>query len=247
MVEKSMNILIVGLGEVGSALFEIMKPKWTVQTLDKKEKKITLPIDVMHICYPYTPSFVEITFKYMERYDPKLTLIESTVKPETTQKIYEKAKKPICHSPVRGRHIEGLEKGLFQYTKFIGPVKRKFGLMAEKYYNSLGIKTLLCSSPLETEYMKLLNGTYFALMISFFQEIRRICEENGLNESEILQFFTTNTLESYYQHMRPTFHPSVIRGHCIIPNVLLLNQAYPMELADAILNSNERRKKEVEE
>ena len=236
------NVLVVGLGHVGTAIYELLEdnPNYLVQDKDVADKQIFLPIDIMHICFPYTDKFAETAEQYMTQFKPRLTIIESTVLPKTTQKIYAKTQMPICHSPVRGR--EDLKKELLRYTKFIGSPKREWAFEAEKYYNSLGIKTLICSSPLETEFMKLLNTTYYALMITFFQEIRRICNKHEVNEAEIKTFFQTNTIESGLQHIRPILYPGIIGGYCLLPNLELLRQIHPSALFDAILISNEKMK-----
>ena len=237
------KVLVVGMGHVGRALAEIIEgcSKYDLQTTDITHKEIVRPIDVMHICFPYSNQFDRDVTRYIDWYEPKLTLIESTVKPNTTQKIFHKTGVNLCHSPVRGNHSEGLVKGLRTYTKFIGPIRYQDGLLAEEYYNSLGLSTVICSSPLETEFMKLLETSYSALMIAYFQEIRRLCDKFGVNEAEIKHFFLTNTLESNFKHMRPVCYPSLIGGHCLLDNLAILNKTYPMKLVAAIVESNNRR------
>ena len=239
------NVLVIGLGEIGSPLFEIVRETYNTQGLDIKPKKIRKPIDLMHICYPYDQKFVQSTIDYIKKFEPKLTIIESTVLPFTTNKIYEQTKSPICHSPVRGRQADGFKWAYLTYTKFIGPVKPEYGIVANKYYNSLGFRSCVCHSPLETEFMKILNTTYYGLMIAWFQEIHRICLKFGLKEKEIINFFKTNEEESNGKHPRPIFYPGVIEGHCVIPNAKLLNEIFPSAFVRAILQSNEKRKKEV--
>jgi len=45
---------------------------------------------------------------------------------------------------------------------------------------------------------------------------------------------------------RPVMFPGEIGGHCLIPNVKLLLESYYSEFLELILNSNERRKLEME-
>jgi len=242
-VEK---VLVVGLGEIGAPLLEIIRGVFRVEGIDIEQKEVQGSVDVMHICFPYNSNFVEVTTNYIERFDPKLTIIESTVLPFTTSKVYEKTHKAICHSPVRGRKADGFKWAYFTYTKFIGPVKPEFGKMAEEYYNSLGFKTCICTSHLETEFMKILNTTYYGLMISWFQEIHRICTRFNINEDEIIKFFRTNQTDSKGKHPRPVFYPGIIRGHCVIPNAKLLEKVHPSPFVDVLLESNEKRKKEIQ-
>lgn len=241
------NVLVVGGGEVGSAVASLVSSRYKVQVKDLQPKKINLPVDVMHVCIPYTTHFILDTTEYMTSYAPRLTLIESTVLPGTTRKIFEQSKMRVCHSPVRGCHSEGLKRGLQRYTKFIGAAQPEFGVLAERYYNSLGLKTVVCQDPLTTEYCKILETTYSSLMIGYWQEIRRITQEFDVDENTIKLFMESNTLESGFRHMRPVCYPGVIGGHCLLPNLLLLKEAFPSKFVDAILESNELRKKEVEE
>ncbi|RLI05831.1 hypothetical protein DRO26_01110, partial [Candidatus Bathyarchaeota archaeon] len=77
---KKPVVLVVGLGEVGLPLFELLKEsgKFDVYGWDiNKEKmqivegKNALPdtVDIMHVCYPCQDqsSFVKITVEYMEK------------------------------------------------------------------------------------------------------------------------------------------------------------------------------------
>jgi len=243
---KVKNVLVIGLGEIGAPLLEIVKGVYDAEGLDIEPKEIHGAFDVLHICFPYSENFVETTTNYINKFCPKLTIIESTVLPFTTNKIYEKTKTAICHSPVQGRKADGFKWAYFSYTKFIGPAKPEFGKLAEEYYQSLSFKTYACNSPLETEFMKILNTTYYGLMITWFQEIHRICEKFNLKEEEIIEFFRTSERDSGGKHLRPVFYPGVIRGHCVVPNAKLLNELYPSLFVKVLLESNEKRKKEVE-
>jgi UDP-N-acetyl-D-mannosaminuronate dehydrogenase len=240
------NVLVIGLGEIGAPLLEIVRGVYHAEGLDIESKQVRGPFDVLHICFPYNPNFVDNASEYIKRFNPTLTIVESTVLPSTTNEIYQKTQEPICHSPVRGRKADGFKWGYFTYTKFIGPVKPEFGELAEEYYRSLGFKTHVCSSPLETEFMKILNTTYYGLMIAWFQEIHRICEKFHLKEEELVEFFRTNTKDSGGRHPRPVFHPGIITGHCIIPNAELLEEVYPSLFVEALLESNTKRQKEAE-
>ncbi|UCG36037.1 MAG: hypothetical protein JSV64_05250 [Candidatus Bathyarchaeota archaeon] len=238
------SVLVVGLGEIGAPLLEIVKGVYHAEGLDIEPKELQDSFDILHICIPYTKEFVRTTIDYINRFDPKLTIIESTVLPFTTEKIHQKTETAICHSPVRGRKEDGFKWAYFNYTKFIGPAEAEYGKMAEEYYHSLGFKTYICNSPLETEFMKVLNTTYYGLMITWFQEIHRICKEFNLKEEEITHFFRTNQKESGGRHQRPVFYPGIIKGHCVIPNAKMLEELYQSPFVKVILDSNEKRKEE---
>jgi UDP-N-acetyl-D-mannosaminuronate dehydrogenase len=104
------NVLVLGLGQVGGSIFGLLRDdgRFSVFGCDIDQDKMRrmgiagLPdrVDVMHICYPCVgqDEFVKITADYVNRFEPGLTIIESTVPPGTTRKVYEAAKRCIAHS-----------------------------------------------------------------------------------------------------------------------------------------------------
>jgi UDP-glucose 6-dehydrogenase len=242
------RILIVGYGEVGKPLFEIVRGVYSeVDWLDVEGKKIDVNPDIMHIAFPEESpeAFVSSSVQYIERFSPGLVLIETTVTPGTTLKVHQNLKKTVllCHSPVRGNMIDGMKKGLLQYTKFIGPVSPEAGAKASEYYETLGLKTHVCASPIETELGKIFETTYRGLMMSWFQEIHRICRELEADYDQVVEFVGSTEREG--KQARPVFHPGVIGGHCIVPNAEKLLSVYSSSFARALLESNRRRQQEV--
>jgi UDP-glucose 6-dehydrogenase len=243
------KILIVGYGEVGRPLFETVRGVYPdVEWLDVVEKNVKIKPDIMHITFPEQvhEDFVSSSVGYVERFSPELVLIESTVTPGTTLEIQRKLNRNVllCHSPVRGNITEGMKRGLLQYTKFIGPVSEEAGKKASSYYESLGLKTHLCSSPLETELGKLFETTYRGLMMSWFQEIHRICKHFEAQYDQVVEFIGSTEREG--KQARPVFHPGVIGGHCIIPNAEKLRSVYQSRFAEALLESNRKRQQETD-
>lgn len=251
------NVLIVGLGEVGVALFELFKEsrKFEVHGFDldkEKMRKIAettyLPkkVDVMHVCYPCTKqeTFVKITIDYINRIKPKLTIIESTVPPLTTQKIYNASKAPIVHSPIRGMHksLETMKKDIMFWSKYIGGVTKEAAETAKKHYEKLGLKVKILKSPVETELAKLFETTYRAWMIVCFQEMHRVSKHFNADFDEVVDM-----LEDIHRVNldKPVHYPDVIGGHCLIPNTELLLSVYDSEFLRLILKSNEKRMKEI--
>ncbi|MCC5998747.1 MAG: GDP-mannose dehydrogenase, partial [Thermofilum sp.] len=46
---------------------------------------------------------------------------------------------------------------------------------------------------------------------------------------------------------RPVYFPDHIEGHCLIPNTTILNSVHPSKLFEFVLESNEQRRKELED
>ena len=66
------------MGEVGRSLHAVLKPHYEVWTHDIQDNFTYFPEDlgVMHICFPYSETFVENVQGYQKRYEPKYTRVE---------------------------------------------------------------------------------------------------------------------------------------------------------------------------
>src|SRR5213595_1134250 len=99
------SVIVVGLGEVGRPLLEILKSRYRTFGVDLNQPAPVSQCDVMHICFPFQGSaFVEQVVEYIHQYRPALTVINSTVAPGTTRRIAAAAGTPVVNSPVRGKH-----------------------------------------------------------------------------------------------------------------------------------------------
>ena len=63
------NILVIGLGEIGAPLLEIVKGTYNAQGLDIEVREITESIDLIHICYPYSENFIQTSIDYIKRFN----------------------------------------------------------------------------------------------------------------------------------------------------------------------------------
>lgn len=241
-----MKVLIIGLGHVGSAIYELVKEKHEVDYIEIDKQQTEIEPDVMHICMNYSDKFEEQAIGYMKRFNPKLTIMDSTVRVGTTRRIYEATGLPIAHSPVVGNEKDGMLWCIRdRYTKYVAAPKLEFSKMAKDYYEGLGLKVKVFSRPESTELAKLCETTYYALMIAWFQEVNRMCEKVGAELDEVSEFVGRVTKESGYQHLRPVFYPGIVGGHCLMPNLKIMMLDFDSKFLGAIAESNERRKKEL--
>lgn len=254
------KVLVVGLGEIGRPIFELIKESgnFDVHGVDVDGKKMALlgqkmslvpnEVDVMHICIPCTHKgkFTETIFDYAARFKPALTIINSTVPPGTTMAVYERCKCSIAHSPIRGVHtsLEHMKWEIKRWKKYIGGVDEKSGLAAKKHFEQIGLSTRVLKSSIDTELAKLFETTYRAWMIACFQEMHRISRSFDADFDDIVDF-----LEDTHRVRldRPIMYPGVIGGHCVIPNAQLLLKSHDSEFLHLILKSNEKRKDEVKD
>lgn len=259
LVALKQKVLIVGLGEVGYALFELFKEsgKFDVYGFDVDKKKIKKivgefkppkNVDAMHICYPCTEQeeFAQTTLKYIRKFKPKLTIIESTVPPRTTQKIYQLSKSPIIHSPIQGMHktLETMKKDILFWNKYVGGTTRQAADTARKHFEKLGLNVKVLRGSVETELSKLFETIYRAWMIACFQEMHRITKHFGADFNEVVDMLEDIQRARFN---KPLHYPDVITGHCLIPNTELLLKSYDSMFLRLILKSNEKRKEEIKD
>ncbi len=245
------NVLVVGLGEIGSSMVEVIKEsgKFKIFKKDVEGLEIDERIDVMHVCIPYLENFVEIVGSYIEKYKPELTIINSTVGPGTTQKIFEKYGEKIVHSPVRGKHPK-LKEGILHFVKFIGPATKEAGKMAEEHFKELNIKTKLLNKPINTELAKLFSTTYYGLCIAWHQDMERMCRKFGVELDETFTDFNRTYNEGCKDTnpdvVRPVMYPGFIGGHCVMPNIEILRKFFDSDFLESIVKSNKAKEKELE-
>ena len=231
-------VVIVGLGEVGKPLLDIMKSRYQTFGVDINQPASISQCDVMHICFPFeSDKFVGQVVEYIHHYRPALTVINSTVAPGTTRRIAAESGAPVVHSPIRGKHAR-MQEELLHYTKFVGALDPQSGQHAVEHFEKIGMKTRLLTSPEATEIAKLTETTYFGLLIAWAQEVERYCMKLGVNYDEVVSFYDEIKFFPPVKYL-----PGVIGGHCVMPNIAILRQQFPSSLLDAIVESNTVKQK----
>jgi len=234
--------LVVGIGEVGGPLAQVLERAGTVLRHDLERREFAGTIGVMHICLPFREpaEFCATVLDYIRRFSPALTVINSTVQPGTTRKIAAAAGRPVCYSPVRGKHAE-MARALLHYTKYVAGFDRHSTAAAAAHFRAAGIKTQHMHSPETLELAKLAETTYFGFCIAYAQELNRYAGRVGADYWELTRFFE----EVKFLPRRPYF-PGFIGGHCVIPNIKLLLEVADSPMLRAVLESNRRRRDELE-
>lgn len=236
-VTKQDKVVIAGLGEVGKPLFELISKRHQTVGVDISPTNAKIEnVDVLHVCYPFAiKDFIGETARYIERFNPALTIINSTVAIGTTRTIAERTGTPVVNSPVRGKHAKMLEQ-MRSYTKFVGALDVASGRRAAEHFESAGLKTKILSAPEATELAKLTETTYFGLMIAWSQEVERYCDRVGQSYEEVVSFYDEIP---FFPPVK--YFPGVIGGHCVMPNIEILRKSDDSAILKAIEDSNERK------
>jgi UDP-glucose 6-dehydrogenase len=238
---KHGETLIVGLGEVGSALAEVVDRQRPALRHDLEPQSFREPIETMHVCIPFRAlgEFESTVCSYIERFRPQLTIINSTVLPGTTRAIARRSKAATAYSPVRGKHVRMVED-MLRYVKFVAAPEARDAERAERHFKDLGLKTQRMSRPEALEIAKLAETTYFGVLIAFAQELNRFTREVGADYDEAINFF--DEIEFL---PRQRYFPGFIGGHCVIPNIDLLLKIRDSQILRAVLDSNAERANEL--
>ena len=202
--------LIIGLGEVGNAIQRVFGNS---NTKVYDSFFATLPrgiedVEYMHICFPYSESFVGFVQKYQDLFKPKWTIIHSSVPVGTTKRIEN-----AVHAPIRGLH-PNLEKGIRIFPMFIGGTA---GSNVADYFRKVGLKIILIDQSEATEAGKLLDTEYYKVCIEFAQRVKVYCDDHDLNFHEVYTLFNQTYNEGYKdlhhdEFIRPVHLPAARRG-----------------------------------
>ncbi len=265
------SIFICGYGYVGKAMVELLKSYYQIIIYDplyptlkkenlefvsdlKKSKECFLSI----ICAP-TPSkengecdisYVESCVKELES---PLILIKSTIEIGTTDNLKEKYKKRIIFSPEyvgESRYFNPyFSKDMKETPMFIlGGNKEDTSKIVDIFVPILGpTKFYYQTSAKVAEIAKYMENTFFALKVTFCNEIFEICEKSGVDYWDVREAWL---LDPRINRM----HTAVLReergfgGKCYPKDVkALIKYAekidYEPKLLKEIISSNEKFRK----
>jgi UDP-N-acetyl-D-mannosaminuronate dehydrogenase len=231
-------VIVLGMGEVGQPLFQILSRTFDCVAVDIKPVDINQPCEVLHICYPFqVRDFVGITAAYIKKYDPRLTVIHSTLAPGTTRKIHETLPdRAIVYSPVRGKHAR-MEADMLRYKKFVAGFDPQSVEAAQTHFRQAGLQTGTFPTPDVAELSKLLETTYFGVLIGWAQEVERLAAQYDGTYDDVVSFI--KEVDFLPSHI----FPGVIGGHCVMPNIAILRQHLKSDFLEAVVNSNEAKTK----
>lgn len=234
-----MKTLIVGAGQVGTALKEVLQKCNEVHIKDLGDYPLR-GVKVMHVCYPDQPGFVKTTKKYIKQYKPGLTIINSSVSIGTTRKCGN----DVVYSPVRGRH-PALAQEMTMFTKYCGSLDVKKSLKAALYFKRSGWRDVgAVASPDSLEYLKLMSNVHMGLEVAWRQEVERMMKRFKIDPQNYTAWEESYSegyrkLEQWHM-MRSIMSPGPIGGHCILPCTDILKSQFKSKAFDFILESNSK-------
>ena len=226
--------IVAGIGEIGKPILKLLSKHGVVVGFDsnpdlmderKFERYESLKTSFLHIAIPVTGKFINNVLKLYKKFQPECIVIHSTIKPGMTEKLQEKLSIPVIYSATRGVH-KRMVYDLKRYTKFfVISVNAPRGKWATtRYVQSMkrcGVKTKKMSKPETLELAKIICDTsYLGWLVNYAQLSNVIAIEHGVDYDEMWSF--SDEIQKFLGN-RPKMYPSFIGGHCVIPNLNLIN------------------------
>ena len=233
-------VVVVGMGEVGRPLFQILSRKFECAAVDIEPVEIKKPCSALHICYPFqAPDFVGTTAGYIQKYRPAVTIINSTIAPGTTRKVQALATdQALAYSPVRGKHAK-MESDMLRYKKFVAACHPDALNRVVNHFAEAGFKTATFPSPELGELAKLLETTYLGILIAWAQEVERLAAQYGG------AFEDVNAFVEEIDFLPSGIFPGRIGGHCVMPNIAILRTQLKSKFLDTVVESNEIKEQQL--
>lgn len=240
-----MTDVILGMGEVGCTMFDLL----TERGIDCVGIDVEQPRcrnyaggavdgpEYLHVCVPgEMEGFEGTVLEWIGRLDGvRAAVVHSTIRPGTTTRIQEKATVSVLFSPVRGVHRRFLED-MRRYTKVIAS-DREVDPTVRADLERRFVKTAWMSTSKTAELAKILVDTsYYGWLINYAQITKMICDREEVDFDEMWGF--ADEIQEFVGN-RPKMYPGVIGGHCVIPNLGLVEY----EDLDAIRRINEEYEK----
>ena len=226
--------VVVGIGEIGKPILTLLSKQNITVGFDLKpdlmnrrifEKYKNLKTSFLHIAIPATDSFSKNVLELYKKFQPECIVIHSTIKPGTTAKLQAKLSIPVIYSATRGVH-KRMIYDLKRYTKFFvistnAPRGKWASTRYAKIMKYCGIKTKKMSKPETLELAKIICDTsYLGWLINYAQLSNVIAIKHGVDYDEMWSF--SDEIQEFLGN-RPKLYPGYIGGHCVIPNLDLIN------------------------
>lgn len=228
--------LILGRGQVGMALSQVLRDAETWDALDGDDRPPPPgPYEFLHVCYGYHPGFEGSVSRAAARYlaGGGIVVVHSTVPAGTTRKCWPLA----AHSPVHGKHPD-LRLGLLTFPKLIGATSPEVASAVSDHFSDRGMVPLVVSSPEAAELSKRWCLRQYAMAILVQKLCAEDCDAHGVPFDEVYTLWNRAYNEGWQtqgqsQYVRPVLRhePGPIGGHCVLQN----SQHTPEELIDRLI------------
>lgn len=213
-----MTHLVIGLGQIGSAIQQVLK--CDAYDSYKNITDVQDSYDTLHVCIPYSDDFMTEIRNYQKKFNSSLIIIHGTVPIGTALQL------DAVSSPVRGVHPH-LYEGIMTFIKYFGGAK---AASAAAIFHELGIEVYVHSDSRTIEALKLWDTTVYGFNIVLEKAIYEYCKDNNLDFNILYSHSNRTYNEGYaalgmsqFAKYNLTHKDGKIGGHCVVNNCDLLD------------------------
>ena len=203
-----MNVGIIGLGYVGSALKEGFKHKHNIEIFDLRSELSTCSsiddlvskTDLIFICVP-TPmnedgsSNLDIVYNVVEQISNSnsinnpILIIKSTISPGTTQMLNDKYKKlQIVFNPEFLTEANFVEDFKNQNRIILGGPRDATTKLKQFYITVFPKTPIIKTGSTYAEMVKYLANTFLATKVSFANEMKMMCDKLDIDYDKVIEY-----------------------------------------------------------
>ncbi len=226
-----MRNLVIGLGEVGKALQEVLDCEGYDIT-DEHPYRVhgaAFQFEVIHVAFPWSEEFVEAVQEYQRLLNPDLTIIYSTVPIGTSESL------GAVHSPVEGHHPD-VTGSINIGIRWLGSTdEHLLDLAQEVWEEVIAIGLHIADSADFTEFLKLRSTSRYGINIAFADYEADVASKLGMPYDLLMEYdrdynylyrFLTKGGSDVGRYVL-TDPQGKIGGHCVVPNAKILYEQYP--------------------
>lgn len=226
--------VVCGIGEIGGPILKLVSKGITSVGYDtnpdlidksKLAKLEEVPTELLHVAIPYNKKFHDNVLSLISKFRPEGVVIHSTISPGTTERLQKQVRIPVIYSATRGVH-KRMVRDLRRYVKFYSVYRwAPRSAWAKKVYEGrmrrAGVKTKAMSTPRVLELAKIVVDTsYYGWLINYAQISNMIAIKHGVSFDEMWTY--SDEIHKYLGN-RPKMFPGFIGGHCVVPNLDLID------------------------
>ena len=248
MLRIEKTAVVAGCGEIGKPIFQLSCGGFAQVIAEDpvygEPAPAKYPVAVLHVAIPGSlPDFMNIVAGYVAKYAPEVILVHSSSVPGRTDELVERfGVDKVVHTQVHGKHHGGrMRRDMLRYPKFLATASDEAFGKAKAVLEAMGHAPesfVRLSSCLAGEMCKLMATTYFGYLIAWTQEVERLSDRSGVSYDDLMAFAKLGADDFRIDNK----FPGVIGGHCVMPNIAILQQAFPSPLWDFLEQSNEQKR-----
>ena len=265
-----MNIGIVGLGYVGTAIKSGFEKHYKVETYDKYEvDKSTCELfdlvaecKVIFVCVP-TPmnkdgschtDIVEDVVKEINKWSyaywgnkniKPTVVIKSTVQPGTTERLDKKYKSvDVIFNPEFLTEANFLEDFKNQTRIILGGTRKGTNILRQVYSKVFPHATIVKTGSKTAEMVKYFINSFLGTKVSFANEMKIICDKIGIDYDKVVEYATYDERlgKSHWAVPGPDGDYG-FGGHCLPKDISAIVSEFGSDLLKSVLDVNDKVRK----